>query len=185
MPALPDATLISRVRAGDADAFEGLVTRYKGLVYSTVARILADRDAAGDVMQEAFVKAYGAVGGLQDPGAFKAWLLRIATNEALRHLREKRPELLSDEAPAASQSAWQRGVGSVEDAISRRVTGQRIESGLARLPAIYRATLVMRFYGQLPYKDIAQSLGITLANVKFRIHHGTRLLRGILSADGD
>jgi RNA polymerase sigma-70 factor (ECF subfamily) len=184
MAASPDASLIAKVRAGDVEAFEGLVTRYKGLVFSTVCRILADRDSAADVVQDAFVKAFASIRGLNDPAAFRGWLLRIATNEALRHLRERKPELLADEGAAAGQQApWSTPAGSVDETINKRMTARHIEHCIGKLPAIYRAALLMRFYGQLPYKDISEALGITLANVKFRIHHGSRLLRGLLTRE--
>ncbi|MBI3891913.1 MAG: hypothetical protein HY303_10340, partial [Candidatus Wallbacteria bacterium] len=103
-------------------------------------------------------------------------------NEAFRYLKEKRPELLAEE-PSTAQQAWAPPGGSVEETVSRKFTVQRVEAGIARLPATYRAALVLRFYGKLPYKEIADSLGITLANVKFRIHHGGRMLRAILGRE--
>lgn len=183
MTAPSDASLIARVRAGEPDAFEGLVTRYKGLVFSTVARIVGDRDAAGDVAQEAFIRAYSGLGTLSDAAAFKAWLLRIAANEAFRWMKERRPELLTEEPAATAQKAWGGPPQEIDEALAGRMTARAIEAGIARLPATYRAALTLRFYGRLPYKEIADSLGITLANLKFRIHHGSRLLRGMLGRD--
>ncbi|MBI2945133.1 MAG: sigma-70 family RNA polymerase sigma factor [Candidatus Wallbacteria bacterium] len=179
-----DALLIARVKAGDTTAFEGLVTRYKGLVFSAVTRILADKDAAGDVMQEAFIKAYSALGKLEDTGAFKPWLLRIAANEAFRYLKERRPELLADEPPAAQQP-WAPPGGSPEETLGRKLTVANVERAIAKLPPTYRAALILRFYGHLAYKEIADSLGITLANVKFRIHHGGRMLRAVLGREDE
>ncbi len=184
MPPAPDDSLISRVKAGDSAAFEGLVTRYKGLVFSTIFRIVSDRDAASDVMQEAFFKAYSGLGQLQDPRAFRSWLMRIAANESLRYVRQRRPELMEEDA-AQEASAFSAVAPSPEQAVENQWTLRAVEDAIEQLPVTYRAALLLRFFNQLPYSEIAAALDITLANVKFRIHHGVRLLRARLDPGRD
>src|SRR5581483_6604973 len=85
----PDVQAIQRCRAGEADAFAEVVERHQGAVYGTALRLIGDRDAALEVANTAFYKAYRALDSVDLARPLRPWLLRIATNEALNHLRSQ------------------------------------------------------------------------------------------------
>src|SRR5215211_4470758 len=84
-----DAQAIERCRAGEADAFAEVVERHQGAVYGTALRLIGDRDAALEVANTAFYKAYRALDSVDLARPLRPWLLRIATNEALNYLRSR------------------------------------------------------------------------------------------------
>src|SRR4051812_16581525 len=84
-----DAQAVARCRAGRADAFAEIVERHQTAVYATIVRLLGDRDAALEVTNTAFYKAYRALASVDTTRPLRPWLLRIGSNEALSHLRER------------------------------------------------------------------------------------------------
>ncbi len=109
-----DAALVERARAGDADAFGLLYDRWFDRTHTLVRRILRDPDTAEEVCQEAFLSAWRGLGGLEDPGAFGGWLLRIARNGAYnRSGREGRSSPVDDQALAMiEQTGADAGAGA-------------------------------------------------------------------------
>lgn len=179
-----DAECIQRVKAGDRSAFGPLVERYQGLVFSYLRRLGHDREGAEDLLQESFAKALGSLDSLREVAAFKAWLLRIARNESLK-LVKKRKEQATDFSAGESEALLAKAAEQLEGLdpsvlADRYFDAKNLVAGLEKLPTIYRETLLLRFQGGLSYKEVASALDITLENTKFRIHHGLKLLRGLL-----
>lgn len=174
---------IRRVAGGDKAAFGPLVEAYQGLVYSYLRRQGMDVDPAHDVLQETFTKAMGSLASLREPGAFKAWLLRIAHSELLKYLR-KQKETAVDFSAEESKALLAKASEALEGNDPAEIAGRHLEAArvlqrMEKLPQIYRQTLFLRYQGGLPYKDVARVLGITVENAKFRVHHGLKLLRAL------
>ena len=90
-----DGDIISRVLRGSRDDFGSLVTRYQGLIFTVIKKLVKDGRIAEELMQEAFIKAYRKLDSLKERNRFKAWLVQIATNESFRWLRKKNPNVMS------------------------------------------------------------------------------------------
>jgi RNA polymerase sigma-70 factor (ECF subfamily) len=179
-----DQENIAKVRAGDRSAFAPLVVRYQGLVFSYLRRFGHDRETARDLMQETFAKALTKLDSLRDPKAFKAWLMQIARNESMAAAR-KRKETAIDWSAGESEAILAQAQETLEqtdpaEIADRYFDAKRLLAGLQKIPEKYRETLLLRFQGGLTYKEVAATMGITLENTKFRIHHGLKLLRAVL-----
>ena len=187
--AFPDSeqALIQRARRGDSaalDAFNVLVLRYQDQVYSVSLRIMTDPASADDVAQAAFIAAYQRLNTYQG-GSFKAWLLRIATNQALDELRrlKRRPSVSVDELPGAESDdgAPLPDPAETPEQISEASDLQRaIQGCIEGLTPDYRAVLVMSDVDELDYNAIAESLGIALGTVKSRLSRARSNVRDCL-----
>jgi RNA polymerase sigma-70 factor (ECF subfamily) len=173
---LGDAELLDAFRAGDVRAFETLVRRYQRPVLAIARRFARDSDDAEDLAQRAFINASQRAGGWRG-GSFKSWLFRIVVNLAKNHLRDSarfdRSEEAQDrEAPAAEPGAEAR----LESAQQQRA----MREAVARLPRRQREVLLLRIDGDLPFAEIAKTLGITEVNAKVNFHHAVRGLKKLV-----
>jgi RNA polymerase sigma-70 factor, ECF subfamily len=171
-----DADLLAAFRAGDARAFEALVRRYQRAVLTIALRFARDVDDAEDLAQRAFINAAQRAGGWRG-GSFKSWLFRIVVNLAKNYLRDtarfdRSEEAQEREAPASEADAQDR----IEHAEKQRLLRQ----GIARLPRRQREVLLLRVDGDLPFAEIAATLGITEVNAKVNFHHAVQKLKAWL-----
>lgn len=173
-----DAALLTAFRAGDARAFETLVRRYQTPVLAIARRFARDLDDAEDLAQRAFINAAARAGGWRG-GSFKSWLFRIVVNLAKNHLRDiarfdRGEEAHEREAAPAEADAQER----LEHAERHRMLRETI----ARLPPRQREVLLLRIDGDLPFAEIASTLGITEVNAKVNFHHAVQKLKAWLAA---
>ena len=134
-------------------AFDLLVLKYQGRIAALVSRYVSDAGEAEDVTQEAFIKAYRALGKFRGDSAFYTWLYRIAANAAKNHLVAK------GRRPGASPEALAMG-GELAEVV---------ESALNALPDELKAALMLREFDGLSYDDIADVLGCPVGTVRSRI----------------
>jgi len=174
---------IERARAGDAKAFGLLVERYQDRVFNVCVRILADRAAAEDLTQEAFVKAFTSITGFDGRAAFFTWLYRIAVNLCLSaRRRPTRPTVSldaeSDGRYAATGAARLAGDGPSPDVqAARREEHGLVLAALAELDEEHRAVVVLRDIESLDYGEIAEILQVPTGTVKSRLHRARMALR--------
>ena len=181
-----EQALIAAARRGDLDAFNQLVIHYQRLVYHIAYRIVSDADAAADATQDAFLRAYQAIGQYRG-GSFKAWISRIVTNTCYDQLRAKkrRPTaslealLMSD--PTSGPSFVDQAE-SPETYAERQELGQAIQAGLNTLPPDQRIALTLCDVSGMSYQEIAEATQASLGTVKSRISRGRAKLRNYLLA---
>ncbi len=169
-----DAACVARCLRGDPAAFEPLVRRYERVLFAMAYRLTANTEDARDVTQNAFVRAYTHLDSF-DPGRpFFGWIYRIAVNEAL-NLRRARPEhqALSDRLPAGAGP--DRSVETAE-------IGVRVRGAVQRLPKRLRDVIILRHFAELPYHEIALTLGIPEKTVKSRLFSARQRLESLLAA---
>lgn len=167
---LREQVLVLRYQAGDATALEELVERYHGPLLYFVRRMVGDSRSAEDVLQDTWVAVVRDLRKLRNPGAFSAWLYRIARNKVYERLRKTTRVLpLSEEVEKAGAPEETENF-SADDA-------DRVHECLERLRAKHREVLVLRFLEQMSYQDIAVVVGCTLGTVRSRIHYAKRALR--------
>lgn len=174
-----EAELLARVRAGERDAFALLVRRHGSVAQRTAVLLGAGPDA-DDVVQEAFVKAYRALGGFRDGADFRPWLLRIVANETRNAQRSTRRRTVRERSPAAVPDTLLPGVSAAADPAELAVAGERqvrLRHELLRLPESQRRVLVCRYLLDLDEGQTAVVLGLARGTVKSRTHRGLNRMR--------
>ena len=169
----PDELLVIAAILGNLAAFEQLVVRYRPAVVR-LARTIVGSDHAEDVAQESLLLAFKALPGIDEPRKFAAWLSAITRNRALRfsrseatHLRKRVP---LDEALLGK-------IEALTTPLAEKERSEEMWQALDQLPAEYAMPLRLRFLDEMPLKRIAAFMGLPLSTVKWRIHHGKKLLR--------
>ncbi|MDE3193596.1 MAG: sigma-70 family RNA polymerase sigma factor [Chloroflexota bacterium] len=176
---MTDQEIAARCLAGDRDAFAQLVERYGGRVYNLALRITNDADAANDCSQEAFVRAYRALHRYDPTYPFAPWLLKIATNVSLSHVRRWHAhETPVEELPERAEPDEQ----GPELTALRREEVSEVMAAMAELPPAYRAALTLRHIQQLSYQECADALGLPLGTLKTHLHRARAALRTRLAA---
>lgn len=175
-----EVALVRAARDGDHQAFAALVERYQRPVFSLAYRMLGDGDDAEEAAQEAFLRVYRALGAYDFRRPFSTWLLSIAAHHCIDRLRRRpaRPVVAID-ALAPWQQLASDAVDPEEDAI-RSDEADRVQAGLNRLPADYRVVLILRYWHDFGYADIAALLGSTESAVKSRLHRAREQLAELL-----
>lgn len=178
-PAQPDAALVEATLRGEIDAFRLLVDRHQDVVIRVAARVVG-REEADDVSQDAFLRAFHRLEGFRDDAPFRAWLLRIAHNAAIDHLRRKPPAPVDAEAVAAGQEGGPRPPAEQME-IRERV--QRLERKLRGLSPAHRTVLVLRDVEGLDYEEIATVTDSPVGSVKGRLHRARSELIEMLKSN--
>jgi RNA polymerase sigma-70 factor (ECF subfamily) len=151
------------------------------VLFRVACRIVADEEAAEDLCQEAFFRLYEKNMVFPSPEEAKYWLIRVVKNAALNYAKRK------DRERRAYQRAF-REPGPTQETgeglLLRRETQNEIQEALKKLPENLRIVLILKEYGELNYKEIGRTLGISEGNVKVRIFRARERLAGILTKDG-
>ncbi len=170
-----ESSLLDEFRKGNPDAFEALFRLHQRAVYRWVVRIVRNPAAAEDLTVETLWRIYKAHARFDSARGFEPWARRIATRVALDWLRTQRPE---DALPGdlANPPVADPGVSAE---IRRKTT-----LAFGRLPPKLRVAAVLAVVEELPHKDVAEALGISVAAVKLRVFRALRLLRKDLQEQG-
>ena len=168
-----DQQLVQRAQRGDLRAFDLLVLKYQGRIAALVGRYLSDAGEVEDVTQEAFVKAYLALGKFRGDSAFYTWLYRIAANAAKNHLvaKGRRPgaDATIEDAEGFDEGGLLSESASPEALAMGVELAEVVESALNALSDELRAALMLREFDGLSYDDIADVLGCPVGTVRSRI----------------
>jgi RNA polymerase sigma-70 factor, ECF subfamily len=172
-----DALLVARIRSGDEQAFESLMTRYQAPLFRYLRGLVSDPEQARDLLQETFLRAYRSIDTLDDPSLLRSWLYRIAHNQAYSVLRRRR--LISWLPLAFGQhlSTPAPDRGAVELA--------RVEDALARIPMQQRAPLLLHLVAGFSYAEVAALLQVSEGTVRMRISRGRAAFRAAYGSEED
>ncbi len=173
--ALRDVELVELVLAGEQNAFEVIVERYKDAVQNLAYRMLGNPTEAEDVTQEVFVRAYTQLATYKPAHKFSTWLLSIASHLAIDQLRRRRFLALPLEDVPFLEWMADLGIGTEQSALQGEQQDE-IQAYLQRLPSKYRAVIVLRYWYDLSYEEISTALNLTPALVKARLHRARELL---------
>ena len=189
----PESEIIARAKAGDHEAFRVLVERYQGRAYRLALRIMGDEELAQDVVQEAFLKAYGSLGRFEGRSKFYTWLYRLVFNLCIDTKRRDRSlgqvEWSEEQALDVAPEAAAAGIGDPGGAtpsreLERKELRELMTRAIEALPEDARRTLVLREIDGLSYAEIAQSLGVPKGTVMSRLHYARRRVRAALVEAG-
>jgi RNA polymerase sigma-70 factor (ECF subfamily) len=175
-----DEELVARSMGGDLDSFNQLVLRWERPIYALAYRVIGREEDARDVAQEAFLRAYRALGGFKGQAKFSSWLYRITLNLCRDWIRRERRAPIAqapegvDIIELAGESA---PTESIEDLVARRQLGRAVEKAMALLPEEQRTAIILKEYHGLTFQEIADLLDCPLSTVKTRLYQGLSVLR--------
>jgi RNA polymerase sigma-70 factor (ECF subfamily) len=175
---MTDAALIAAVLAGDPGAFTRLVDRHSGPCLRFATRMLGDVQDAEDVTQEAFLRAYSALGRYDGTASFQTWLMSILVNRcrtALLTRRRRDARVIIDETLV--------GAASVSDAGSDAALRDAIDRALTRLDPAQREAFLLKHVEQLSYDEIAAMTGAGVSALKMRVQRACERLQALLRED--
>jgi RNA polymerase sigma-70 factor (ECF subfamily) len=171
-----DQTLIDRVGMGEQQAMTEIFDRYARLVYSVALRVLKESGQAEDVTQEVFFQLWRNPNSFSSSrGSLAAWLLVIARNRAIDHLRQRRYGETVDEVIIASAT-------NLHNEAERRIIMQRVRGIIGDLPQEQQQSLQMAYFEGLSHSEIAEKTGQPLGTIKTRIRSALTSLRKRLEA---
>ena len=187
-----DATLVQRTLAGQTQSYNVLVERYQRQVYNLAYRMVGSAEDAGDMVQETFLRAYGALSSFRQDASFLTWLYKICSNLCIDFLRSRRSkgalsldfELEEGREPAALDRGY-----DPEDTAVRGAVSEVVQKAVMNLPAKYRVVVVMRHLQGLSVEEIAEQLNLPSGTVKTHLFRARDMLRerlgSVLDMDSD
>ena len=178
-----DAELVKRTLCGETAAYNGLVQRYQRQVYNLAYRMLGNAEDAGDLVQDTFLRAYGALASFRQDASFLTWLYKIASNLCIDQLRSRKSrsalslevELEEGREPAADL----RQTGPEECAV-RDAVQDVVQHAIYNLPEKYRLVVIMRHLQDMSVDEIANALDMPNGTVKTHLFRAREMLRGRL-----
>jgi len=165
MTVYDDIIYVKRTLAGDTEAFSMLVERYQSLVFSIVARMVRQRQDAEDVAQDVFVKAYSSLEGFRGDARFSTWICRIAYTTAVSYTRRKRPDCAGVEIRNDYDAYTDDDESNLYE---ERI--QQLQRLLAQLPTEDAVLVLLHYQHDKTMDEIASIAGLSVANVKVRLH---------------
>ena len=169
----PDELLVVAAILGNLEAFEELVVRYRPAVVR-LARTIVGANYAEDVAQDSLLLAFKALPGIEEPDKFPAWLSAITRHRAFR-FNKSETALNSKRVPL--DEALLEQIEALAKPLAEKERDQEMILALDGLAADYAMPLRLRFLDEMPLDRIAAFMGVPLSTVKWRIHHGKKLLR--------
>ena len=173
-------TLVERAMSGDHEAFAQLATASFPRLYGAARLILRDSGLAEDAVQEALVLAWRHVRALRDPGAWDAWLHRLAVRACYKLARKQRRRTIVELHVTPDEDA-----AGAPDATSEIAERDRLGRELDRLDIDQRAVIVLHYYLDLPLVDVAELLEIPAGTAKSRLHRGLEAMRASMRASSE
>lgn len=181
-----DGQLVEQTLAGRREAFDELVRRYQRAAVRVSYRFLNSANDAAEVTQEAFLKAYTGLESLEEPEAFRGWLMRIVSNLSLNYRRGRKIRAVlplngspSSEADAGSFDLPGLAIDPMHTLASKEM-GQRLQEALAQLPENQRMAILLFTVEQMPQKQVAKILNCSVELVKWHVFQGRKKLRELL-----
>lgn len=180
---LSDDRLVSAFSEGNNKAFDILLERHKDRIFNYIYNMVKDEDLANDIFQETFVKAIMTIkqGRYNADGKFASWISRIAHNAVIDHFRQEKTQgtISTDEADYDILNRRELAEDTIEDLIIDRSIRDDIRSLIQSLPAEQRQVLIMRYYNNLSFKEIAEKTGVSINTALGRMRYAIINLRRI------
>ena len=180
-----DAEVVHRVLAGEVDAYQILVDRYYDRYARYAVRMVGNREDAEEALQDAFLRAYHALGRYEERERFGGWLLRIVVNECRSAATRgrRREHRFPDVDEAAWTAAEAAASESPADATDRLALREELSRALAVLPADQREALLLKYAEDMSYDEIAAATGAGTSALKMRVKRACERLQVLLRED--
>jgi RNA polymerase sigma-70 factor (ECF subfamily) len=180
-----DEELVEACQAGEASAFDILVARWEDRIRGAAFRFLGSEEEARDVAQEAFLKAFQAIGGFKREARFSSWLYQIATNLCRDRLRRRKTratvslEALEETGPVMVETR-----PGAHERLLERDLARAVRRAIDGLTEEQREVVILKEYQELTFLEIAQALDVPVSTVKTRLYRGLGQLRLRLEREG-
>jgi RNA polymerase sigma-70 factor (ECF subfamily) len=174
-----DAELVQRTLRGETAAYNVLVQRYQRPVYSLIYRMIGNADDAGDLVQETFLRAYGALASFRQDASFLTWLYKIASNLSIDQMRARKSKgalSLDVELDEGRELAADRSC-SPEERVVRGAVSEIVQKAVMNLPERYRTVVVMRHLHGMSIEEIAETTKLPSGTVKTHLFRAREMLR--------
>jgi len=173
----PDSALVERMMAGDENALTALYDRYSGMIFAMLLRILRDRHAAEEVLQDLFFQLWrGAARFDANRGTLPAWLMVIGRNRAISRLRRLSTQEIVEDVESWPANAVPSSV-NIEDETQRSLLMEKLRAALAALPAEQREAVELAYFEGMTQTEIAARTGSPLGTVKSRVRTAMQSLK--------
>jgi len=181
-----DEDLVAAFQSGDIAAFDLLVQRWDRRIQGVIFRLVGHHDEARDLSQEAFLKAYRALGTFKSESRFSSWLYQIALNAARDRLRRRRRrhDVSLDEVEHGAAESLRDAAPSALDLVASRDLSRMVAAAMGALPDEQREVVILKEYEGLTFPEIAEALDVPLSTVKTRLYRGLDQLRVRLERQG-
>lgn len=176
---------LEQARRGDQTAFGKLIEAYQRPVYNLAYRMLNNSGEAEEAAQEAFIRAYTRLHTYNPDHKFSTWMLSITSNYCIDLIRKRRALLLSIDEPLPPHPALMSdGQKGPEAQMEMSEQQDMVQSLLQELPEDYRQTVVLRYWHEMSYEEIAEMMDTTVSAIKSRLFRARRLLAEVGMANG-
>ena len=183
-----DLELVIAARSGNEKAYALLMKRYKDAVYFMLLKMVYNKEDAEDLTIEAFAKAFTNINQYEPQFAFSTWLFRIASNNAIDHLRKKRVSTVSLDASTGRDSHTGTDYNynlpsesdNPEDAFIKTQNAKVLHKAVSLLKPRYRTLLELRYFNEYSYSEIAEELNLPLGTVKVQLFRSREMLLEII-----
>ncbi len=171
-----DAELIARILGGESEPYALLVSRYQGMLYRHALGMVLQEDAAADLVQDSFIKAYTSLEQCQDPARFKAWIFRIVSNRCKDYLKNRRRQTV----PLEEDTALTSSRDDPEFGLERQELQAAVNRALAALPEAQREAFLLKHVEGHSYEEMAALLDASVSALKMRVLRAREALQAQL-----
>jgi len=177
--------LIRRAKGGDVMAYDALVRAYETLAFRAAYLVTRDESDAADAAQDAFVRAFRALGSFRLGEPFRPWLMQIVTNQALNRIvsMKRRAKMTERYAQTVGEQVTTNPPSSPQTEAEAREQNELLMRAVGRLKADEQALITLRYFLELPELEVAQTLKIPQGTVKSRLHRTLSKLREIIQSE--
>jgi RNA polymerase sigma factor (sigma-70 family) len=181
-----DFMLVIRAKDGDQKAYAELMQRYKDSIYFMALKMVNNKDDAMDLTVETFGKAFENIEKYKPDFAFSTWLFRIATNNCIDFIRKKRLNVVSLQS-ISEEDKDEKQLQIASDSLNPEQTSikkqesEKLKSIVDQLPQRYRTLIILRYYDEQSYEEIAQQLDLPLGTVKAQLFRARDLMSNIMN----
>lgn len=181
-----DFHIVSRAKEGDQKAYAELMQRYKDSIYFMALKMVNNKDDAMDLTVETFGKAFENLGKYKPDFAFSTWLFRIATNNCIDFIRKKRLNVVSlnsltDQDGEERQFEIRSENLNPEETSIKKQENEKLKNIVDQLPSRYRTLIILRYFEEQSYEEIAQQLDLPLGTVKAQLFRARDLLANVMN----
>ena len=182
MTELNDKYLVTQLKSGSLEALGELYNRHRQMVYRTALAIVADQEAASDLLQDVFLRLYRFADHIDPERRLEPWLYRMTANLSYTWVKRNRRgmRLLEEMSEWFFSSSHKE---SPHELAEEKEEWEEVQRALFTLPVAQRVVVVMYYLNDLSVQEIAETLDIPVGTVKSRLHYGRRTLQNVLGLD--
>ena len=178
-----DHELVSRFLKGNEEALQELIIRHQRKVFTSIYLLVKDREMADDIFQETFIKVINTLrsGNYNEEGKFLSWVLRIGHNLVIDHFRsQKRMPMVHDTEEFSIFDTLPLTDNNIEDKLIHDQIQNQVRLLIEQLPYDQREVVIMRHYGNMSFKEIADSTGVSINTSLGRMRYALINLRRLI-----